>query len=744
MPQNLTFSKNDNRWSAIYNDVQITFSNVEKDFLLDQISYQKRREFLRIPSHLWKIVLTNKRGEHQEISSEGKIPELSQSENGIIFIWKSLPVNDQSGSVSVKVNLAFSNNSRIQWNISVTELPENWSVFRVYFPAFNLLTEKSDDYKLIVPVDRGVEYKNPLETIPTGGIIESKKIRERPYPHGGYTMQFMGFIAQDDLFYFAAEDPDAHLKVFYFKPDKESKTIQLFPYWDTEIHYGKNYDSFNWVTVLQKGDWFDAAQLYRKFALKAQWTKKGPIEKGKKTPLWYQKTPIVSLRLNRGAGYEDEDLIKEAEFYGVPMLCHYYMWHKNAFDAKNPYFFPTVPGFRNTIQKLRNYNLHVMPYVNPYSADTSLPEWQDNLENSAMKITEDGQLSLLTWSQGKTFAGMCPQAPMWRRIINQLSMRMYEMGIKALYFDEVAASSPRTCYDHRHGHILGGGNGYVKSYWSYFDEVKEEASEFLDEPVITMEGCAEAYINQVDAFLIGNMNDPQEIPLFEAVYHDYVMGFGRYTFTPELTDKRFKGAIISKHAQQFIWGRQFGWSRIPHIAIIQKDPETAEFLKHLAHTWVNNYDFLVWGKMLRPLDLSDQLKPVKRLWARAWNDNKGTELYLSPVLNSVWQKDDGSIAVVLVNITDQTQKCYIKLPNQQEMLAEMMSKEGSVSKEVKESTNYYPLPQCALGILREQQGDTAKSMICSGDSENGFEVELSPLKCNIIIIGSEKDYGVHN
>ncbi len=65
-----------------------------------------------------------------------------------------------------------------------------------------------------------------------------------------------------------------------------------------------------------------------------------------------------------------------------------------------------------------------------------------------------------------------------------------------------------------------------------------------------MEGCAEAYMNQVDAFLIGNMNDPQEIPLFEAVYHDYVMGFGRYTFTPELTDKRFKGAIISKHAQQ--------------------------------------------------------------------------------------------------------------------------------------------------------------------------------------------------
>jgi hypothetical protein len=558
-------------------------------------------------------------------------------------------------------------------------------------------------------------------------------------------MQMLALQRFNDLFYFAAHDPVPHLKTFYFEPNQKDSIIHLHPYADTQIQYGSDYHSFKWVTVCTQGDWYTAAQIYRKFALTASWTQRGPLEKGQKTPLWYQNVPMVTLRLLRGPGEDVNDLIEEKEFIGLPLVSHYYMWHKNAFDADNPFFFPTVPNFRQDIQNLKEHELYVMPYVNPYSADTFLSEWEHGLKNSAMQMTEKGDLSLITWSQGHTFAGMCPAAPMWKRITNLLAMRMFEMGIKALYFDEVPVSSPRPCYNETHDHIPGGGDYYFKAYQEYFKAIRDEASDFCKDLIMTGEGCGEPYMLYLDSFLIGNGNDQQAVPLFEAVYHDYMMGFGRYTFTAELTDKKFAGAIISKYAQQFVWGSQFGWSRPPLAAILKKDRTTADFLKHLCHVWVNNADYLVRGKMLRPLDLSDQLKPIKRRWAMAWNDDNGTETELMPVLNSIWQIDDGSIEIVLVNITDKPIDLKIKLSSPQQLFAEMMAN-GATEETIKKlkSIDSYPMAQNTHGILKQMDDTKVVTSICDGDSEHGFSVTVPALKCVIIAIASDKDYGVHN
>jgi hypothetical protein len=339
---------------------------------------------------------------------------------------------------------------------------------------------------------------------------------------------------------------------------------------------------------------------------------------------------------------------------------------------------------------------------------------------------------------------MCPASRLWRRLISLIGTRLYESGVKALYFDEVPMSAAWPCYDKAHGHPPGGGPTFVDSYNEYFRQVREEVEEFAEEIVMTSEGCAEPYIRHLDALLIGNGNDPHAVPLFEAVYHDYVMGFGRYTFTPELVNPAFEGAIISKHAQQFVWGCQFGWSRIPLGAIIQKDPMTAGFLKNLAHTWIHNNEFLAGGRMLRPLDFSSQLEPVKRRWARAWNDEEGTEVQLMPVLNSVWRIDDGSIGVVLVNITREPVDLHVQLPSIQQLYLKkrMEDIEEDIEQALK-SSRYYPLPQNTVGQLRRQQEGRQEISICDGDTESGFDLTVPPLECVVIAIGSEKQYGVH-
>lgn len=711
--------------------------------VLKELAALKGDNYLKSPTPLWGVEMTDSEHRHAALDAAGIVPSLSEENNCVRLCYAKVPIAETKETVDVAVTLTFNADRQVEWRISVLTVPADWSVFRVSFPVFDLAVDESDDYTFIVPTDRGVAYRNPLKTIPMGGVIQKKRIRHRPYP-SYMTMQFLGLQRKSDLLYFAAHDPVPHLKTFYFEPNAADRVIHLHPYVDTLVQYGCDYHSFAWVTACTRGDWFTAAQLYRKFALTASWTQRGPLENGK-TPRWYQDTPIVSCRLHRGAGYDVDDLIQEAEFFGLPMVTHFYMWHKNAFDADNPFFFPTVPGFRQAVAKLKEKQVHVMPYINPYSADISLPEWKQGLKDSAMQMTEQGDLSIQTWSQGRSFAGMCPASPLWRRLLNLLAMRMYEMGIKSLYFDEVPVSSPRPCYRTDHNHIPGGGPTYVQSYYSYFKEIRDEAGDFCQDLIMTGEGCSEPYMLYLDAFLIGNANDPQAVPLFEAVYHDYMMGFGRYTFTPELVNDRFKGAIISKHAQQFVWGSQFGWSRIPLTAIIQKDPVTAGFLKHLAHVWVNNADFLARGKMLRPLDLSVQLKPIKRRWAMAWNDNEGTEVELMPVLNSVWQINDGSIAIVLTNITESPQQLTVKLPSAQQLLAQMMANGADAEATQKlDSSDVYPMPQNCIAVVRRQENEKQTTSICDGDTENGLKVKVPPLECLVLVIGSEKEYGVHH
>ena len=728
--------------------IRVGFENSEQGLFLSELAMPRENsssflDFIRRPTLLWEIELLSKKGDTTSISMAGTEPEIAETEGNIIFVWPKAIIATTETFAKVIVTLAFNHLQQLEWRLSVTNLPSEWSVLRAHFPRMDLAVDASDDYRIVLPVDHGVSYPNPLKNMPAGGIHE--KLRRRPYPHGGFTMQLVALQNRENMLYFAAHDPAPMLKTFYVGADPENSLIYVDPYVHTLIEYGKDYDQpFPWVTASLKGDWYDAAQIYRQFALTASWTKRGAIEKGGKTPLWYQKTPMVLLRNLRGPCYEADDIIAEKDYIGLPLVTHYYKWSQVEWDEGNPFYFPSVPGFRQTIAKLKEHSVFVMPYVDTFEADTWLPEWEQGLKASACVVNERGDLDLHVWGKNP-WALMCPSAPLWRRLINDYTMRMFEMGLRAIYVDEIAASASFPCYATTHNHIPGGGSTFIDAQNSFLKEIRDEATEFNSEIVITTEGCAEPYMLYTDSFLIGNSNDPYEVPLFEAVYHDYTMGFGRYTFTPDLTDPAFTGAIISKHAQQFVCGLQFGWSRVPFAAIIQKHPVSAAFLRHLAHVWVNNFAYLASGRMLRPLDFSDQLEPIICRWARSWDDTTGTEVRLMPILNSVWQIDDGSIGVVLVNITEKPVKLDVKLAGKQEFYLGI-AREGS-KEEVQKAFNdarYYPLPQNAVGQVRFQDGDKQIRAICDGDSEGGFSVEVPALNCVVIAIGSEKRYGVHD
>lgn len=723
-------------------DIGVTLYQGAEGTMIQELTGNGGRNLLRRPSALWSVEMIDRELRRVPLCVRGIMPRIVQDENMCRLHWDHIPLGGADSAVGVAVSIRYGDTSVLEWQLEVTGVPADWAVARVWFPSLDLAAEDSRSCQLTVPVDAGVSYPNPLRTMPSGGIHE--KLRRRPYPHGGFTMQFFALQHEQELLYIAAHDPTPVTKTLFLEPSIDDRLIRFSGWVEAALSFGKDYrPNYPWVMRVMRGDWYDAAQTYRRFAIGASWTSKGPLSAGRKTPSWYQRTGMVGLRLQRGPGFDAEDLLADRAYLGLPFISHYYMWHRAAFDNDYPFIFPAMPDFRETRKRLVEAGVTVMPYFNPYSADMNTPLWDQGLSQLACRINEHNEIHAHTWSQNRRFGAMCPTADLWRQMVRQPALRLLEADARAIYFDEIATSPPHPCFDRRHGHPLGGGETFVTGFRQWVASLRDEAQAWIDDLVVTTEGAADAYIDQFDAFLIGNGNSPYGIPLHSAVYHDYVMGFGRYTFTVELSNPAFEGAIESKHAQQFSWGYQFGWTRVPFSAIRQQAPRTAEFLRHLAHTWHHNADFLATGKMLRPLDLSEQVAPITRRWARSWSDETGECVNLLPVLNGVWQRSDGSIAFVLINITDAPIDLFIKLPSVQDILKALGAEDQPVEMNGMIQSRLYPLPQSCVAQQRIVEGDCLVTSIAQGDTDSGYRVCVPPFKVVTLVIGSEKSADVH-
>ncbi len=708
--------------------LKIGFDMVDGLFALKNWTRPGGAEFCEPGPGLWRIELIGPENAVREVLPETE-PEVELTPDELRCLWELSGI----ARVSITVYLAAGADAA-EFRIAVENLPVEWSARKIGFPRFDWIVDEGEACRLIVPEDAGAVYPDPLHTLPMGGVIESKRLRERAWPNGNFSMQFIALERSGELAYFAAHDPGAAVKAFAYDCDRAGRRLTLRPEWHTARRPGADYTSFPWVLSLSEGDWFDAAQRYRKFALTAPWLERGALETGKKSPRWLLETPLVTLRMHRGPGCAAADLQREAEFFGVPMLVHYYMWHRNAFDADNPFFFPTVPEFRSEVKALQDSGVRIMPYMNFFSADNSLPEWPD-LENSAVRTDESGAMHRTVWSQHREFVQMCAGAPLWRRLTSILALRMLETGVSGIYFDEIGMSPPYACCAANHDHESGDPGTFVAAGHRLFENIRNEAGDFAPECVFASEGAGEPFIADVDTLLTGNSNNPYMKPLFSAVYHDYVLCFGRYNFSQEADDARFAGAIASKHAQQFISGFQFGWSRVPWNLLMERSPETAGFIRRLAQARHEHWCYLACGKMLRPLELD--VPAVERRWAMAWNDMTGRVVILPAVMNSVWQCDDASLAVVVVNITEEPQRLRILLPSIQ--MDDSLESSGRGGAE-----NYrYPLPQATLchGFL--YAGNERRTFVPDGHSGRGFEFELPPESVAVLLIPTEKPYGVH-
>ncbi len=542
-----------------------------------------------------------------------------------------------SKDLAVTVTINTSGNSS-EWDLSVTGLGNN-SLITAHYPYLYLKADGNDYF--LLPKYSGQLVKNPKS---------SSISRTLAYPRGwSCTMQFSAYYNDNYGIYLGTHDPKASKKDFIIKKGFDGiKFENSIPIPDKTVA-GNDWElSGVFRFELFEGDWFEASQIYKKWASEeADYYPKDTPERMErqneigKLGAWIAYADVQSpeVAASTMAGFTDA--------LGVPIGVHWYNWNFKNFDTDYPLYFPERDGMADVVSYIQDSkNCVVMPYVNGRLFQTDLPEYPLMGYPFATKKS-NGAIYTQTFMEHE-FAVMCPTQRPWQDILVDASDQLTNrIGCGAMYLDQVTASTVKECMDPTHNHTLGGGSFWRDGYNQMLSSVHSTMGG--NKKFVTTEGCNDYLADVVDGFLTDGWTSDNLVPAFQSVYGGKVQLFGTRAGSGSYNQASF----YCKHAQSFVNGIIPG----RFFSFMYRDPNAAAtafpYIKRQAIVRYKLKDFISFGEMLKPLPIDRSSIPkITTTW-----EDYGTpvSVTISALQSSIWKNKQNDKVVVLFTNASMTQ-----------------------------------------------------------------------------------------
>jgi hypothetical protein len=485
------------------------------------------------------------------------------------------PADDRLKGIAVEVTLTAQRpQNALTWDLRITNDNPQWSLWRVTFPQV-AIKDLGEDGRVFAPVTAGIEL---------AGLWSKADKKGGTYPSGWTCMQYVAAYNPVTRFglYLGVHDPFGSTKDIWAEgqPSKHAVVLRF----DHPVpNMGKAGTGFElsgkarWQ--LLRGDWFDAAQIYRSWVSQEAkwWPTLGPGGR-EDTPQWMRELPAWVM--TGGPASQCVSPVKTfAQTLGTPVGFHWYNWHQIPFDNDYPHYFPPKEGFAEGVAELKKAGVHPMPYINGRLWDThdkGAEDWQFT-QHALAAATKDEQGKPCTETYGSKetdgnsvkLAVMCPATALWQGQVRDIVLRLFaECGVSGVYIDQIAAAAPRLCFDAAHGHEWGGGHWWTEGYWTMLNAIRSAKPA---DRMITTECNAEPYLKWFDGYLTWHWQEQNMVPAFPAVYGGAIQMFGRAYRGGPSQDLAHR----MKAGQQLVFGEQIGWFG-PEII---ERPDCGKFLR---------------------------------------------------------------------------------------------------------------------------------------------------------------------
>ncbi|MEW6358270.1 MAG: DUF6259 domain-containing protein [Planctomycetota bacterium] len=605
---------------------------------------------------LWRITMKNKAGDAVVVTDADVLapPQVViqsrpfDDSRTVEMQWEAVSLPDGKGVISVTATATVPPDSPFtQWRINVENEMGDYGLWEVEFPIIAGMDTRTDaDPREFVVYPEGWGVLNPTPR---------STLRYRPmYPSGSCAMQCMAYYAAGGGLYCGAHDGKACTKTINLSGTDPTAgiTFSWVQYPPDMMRPGVGYrQPYDAVVGVFGGDWYDAARIYREWALKQEWASYGPVHKRADIPNLFKILAMWGrTRSNPEEAREDNRKFKER--FGVNMANHWYCWHVIPFDNDYPNYFPAKPGFKEAVAEAQTLPVWQMPYINGRLWDTDTENFKEIGHKFCTK-NEKMEPYIEEYGSKQKLAPMCVHTQCWQDKVNEIVWTLIdEYGLNGVYIDQVGAASPRLCMDPSHGHPLGGGDWWVQGYFKMLSRMKKRMKAKYPNSFLTTESNAEPFMQYFDGYLMCNSTRDHLVPFYSAVYHDYNLTFGRYVFANDL---KTENSYYMKMGEHFVFGAQLAW--IPSDILQDQYKEGADYLAHLARLRANSLKYLAYGEMLRPLTFTNDMPVAKGEW-RVFRQPRMVEM--PAIQSSVWRAPDGTVGIVFTNVLkDEISASYV-------------------------------------------------------------------------------------
>ena len=650
-------------WSI--SDDSMTFSGIYRRDKRNAKPSRKQGFTFGEGSRLWSLDLRDKLGYKNLL--DGSSVEKFSYKTGETLILKWSRLADGLADVVIKI-VADENRPLTRWRFEVINHSKKHTVWSLTFPDFPDVcgpTGSHRDDKLATSEGFGTEIPDPI-----------RKQRHAVWPRFFYpscieSMSYAALLNGGLGLYIGTQDRDARRQDFSYMPKtgEDALPMNIFiPVNNSGRHQPRVKLNYDTVLAVFEGDWYDAAQIHREWAIKQRWAKTS-VTNNKDIPRWAKDLPLwirFDYDYHHGKPHvppsevnaRADKVLAFREALGFDIGAHVYQWHDHPFDLIYPKYNPRT-YFKTVVKKFQKNGIRVMPYINGRLFDADNPDWiRDNARRYAAK-ENGGKLNsraekvfFETYNSATPMAVMCASTGYWQRKIAATIERLVkDLNLDGVYIDQIGAAWSQLCGDPKHGHPLRNGGWWVRGYEKMLEETRRRLRKTGRDVLLTTESNAEPYTGILGILMVNSVRD-HNVPAFSAVYGGRALLFGRTTSAEDPVAFRIMAA------RNILWGCQTGWFGLKDIDLLLTKPyrEEVHFLRRLCELYGQLKGYIQAGRMLRLPEISNKVKEKKVVWLfnGKWPEK------ISTVLTSRWQYRNRTVTTV-INAHTKEQIVRIKL-----------------------------------------------------------------------------------
>ena len=640
--------------------LSIAFADAEEGYSIVSIVNRECADtsFVSCPTGtagLWRLEFSRKgnSGTNEFFIIDNRVAakrSIERTEGTLELNFCGIDLGSEKGVLDVKAIVEFPKKAaESSWRLKVVNRSRKSTLFRTSFPLLRTIVEP------------GCADVMMPHNILGGKICRGYKgeDRERKMHAPGWRSPLAAYNIGEAGLYVAAHDssPTQKNMVFGNGTDLRFDTIVENAGVPGNAASGPQYPV---VIAAYRGDWWDAAKIYRSWSLKQKWAAKGPIVRRSDYPKAMADTDIWVRFNDRSAASVSNNIVLLKQIWpDLKVGVHWYCWHSCPFDVNFPEFFPAHNGVKNVVRFGKENGFVIMPYVDFRLWDEDLVSW--TYAKSDALVNFDGSLYEEVYYTGRKLAIMCPTIALGKVAEKMTHDAVGTEGVNGcgfngIYYDQTACSWGPPCWKAEHGHPLGGGEWW----WKRHREILKPLHDYCSKKnvPITSEGTGEMYLDLIDGYLgIGALPGPDDLPLHPALYSGYAVYFGSSQSLRDPIESFYR-----VQAQAFVRGVVPGWHDRYNITSSEFKRQQ-KYIGDIARFRRAAKKFMVYGFLDNEVRMLDVQKSVACRVEQIWRPQYSNIWMMPDVFGTIWKDvDEVSTAVVVANAANEPRTVRFKTP----------------------------------------------------------------------------------